>query len=203
LASGKSSSTGNTTARNTQIGSSAQTQSVTPSQVEPVVQSYKVGDNGPAGGIIFYDKGNNSGGWRYLEVAPANTDREPGDGPSTARNSLSDIQDRRLGAGKENTNMIMAIYERIGGGINTAAWICSHLEVNGFNDWYLPSLDELIMLYNNTYSRDGSGSFRSLKYRSSTFASDGSVLGVDFSDNGKEGVIYGHEKDRIRAIRRF
>jgi len=32
--------------------------------------SYKVGDTGPAGGLIFYDKGDNSDGWQYLEAAP-------------------------------------------------------------------------------------------------------------------------------------
>lgn len=32
--------------------------------------SYKVGDTGPAGGIVFYDKGDNSDGWQYLEAAP-------------------------------------------------------------------------------------------------------------------------------------
>jgi hypothetical protein len=33
-------------------------------------RAYKVGDAGPAGGIIFYDKGDNSDGWQYLEAAP-------------------------------------------------------------------------------------------------------------------------------------
>ncbi|MDR0300928.1 MAG: DUF1566 domain-containing protein [Treponema sp.] len=33
-------------------------------------QTYKLGDTGPAGGIIFYDKGDNSDGWQYLEAAP-------------------------------------------------------------------------------------------------------------------------------------
>jgi hypothetical protein len=32
---------------------------------------YKVGDIGPARGIIFYDKTSYSDGWRYLEAAPA------------------------------------------------------------------------------------------------------------------------------------
>jgi hypothetical protein len=38
-----------------------------PVQAEKV---YKVGDFGPGGGWIFYDKGKISNGWRYLEAAP-------------------------------------------------------------------------------------------------------------------------------------
>lgn len=32
---------------------------------------YRVGDRGPAGGLIFFDRGTASPGWRYLEAAPA------------------------------------------------------------------------------------------------------------------------------------
>jgi len=39
-------------------------------------RSYKIGDTGPAGGLIFYDKGDNSDGWQYLEAAPANFEFE-------------------------------------------------------------------------------------------------------------------------------
>lgn len=34
-------------------------------------QIYNIGDIGPAGGFIIYDKKSYSGGWRYLEAAPA------------------------------------------------------------------------------------------------------------------------------------
>ena len=34
--------------------------------------TYKIGDTGPLGGMILYDKGNFFGGWRYLEVSPLN-----------------------------------------------------------------------------------------------------------------------------------
>jgi hypothetical protein len=34
----------------------------------------KVPDIGPSGGYVFYDKGNNSGGWRFLEAAPASSE---------------------------------------------------------------------------------------------------------------------------------
>jgi hypothetical protein len=37
-------------------------------------QQYKIGDTGPAGGIVFYDKGFVSDGWRYLEATPAGTE---------------------------------------------------------------------------------------------------------------------------------
>jgi hypothetical protein len=32
---------------------------------------YNVSGTGPAGGIVYYDKGNDDGGWRYLEGAAA------------------------------------------------------------------------------------------------------------------------------------
>ncbi|GAB6392634.1 MAG: hypothetical protein MdMp014T_2007 [Treponematales bacterium] len=36
---------------------------------------YNVSGTGPAGGIVFYDKGNDDGGWRYLEGAAAPAER--------------------------------------------------------------------------------------------------------------------------------
>ena len=33
-------------------------------------KTHTVGEAGPAGGIVFYDKGEYSDGWRYLEAAP-------------------------------------------------------------------------------------------------------------------------------------
>ena len=199
LEGGKSSAGGSTVASGRSVKAPSQDSTV-----------YKVGDTGPAGGIIFYDKGNSNGGWRYLEAAPADTDREPiniaNDSNDTAISRSKEfrlIRDRRLGAGKENTVMLMGIFEKFGGGINSPAWICSNLEVNGFNDWYLPSLDELIMLYTNTYAKDGSGGFRSAKYRSSTYYPDGGVATIDFSSMAKEGIYNINEKTRVRAIRRF
>jgi hypothetical protein len=36
---------------------------------------YKVGADGPSGGWVFFDKGEYSGGWRYLETFPKNLGR--------------------------------------------------------------------------------------------------------------------------------
>jgi len=56
-----------------------------PSSHAQVSASYKVGDTGPAGGIVFYDKGDNSDGWQYLEAAPPEFEFE------TNWNSANDI----------------------------------------------------------------------------------------------------------------
>jgi hypothetical protein len=37
---------------------------------------YKIGMTGSSGGYIFYDKGTFSGGWRFLEAAPASAEFE-------------------------------------------------------------------------------------------------------------------------------
>jgi len=177
--------------------------SVSPAAQTPAVPdtpAYRIGDIGPAGGIVFYDKGDNSGGWRYLEAAPANTEKEPV--IPMADLAYGSIRERGLGAGKENTVKLLEILKRKGGGVNTASWICDQLEVNGFNDWYQPSLDELIMLYKNTYGKDKSGGFRPMKYWTSTCQLTGAAYVVDFS-NGKEGFARVNEKTRVRAIRRF
>jgi hypothetical protein len=49
-----------------------------------------------------------------------------------------------IGAGKRNTDRIVEVCEEI-----TAASMCSELDVNGFKDWYLPSKDELLLMFKN------------------------------------------------------
>jgi hypothetical protein len=72
----------------------------------PEAPSYKIGDTGPAGGIVFYDKGNNAGGWRYLEAAPASTEwtgvQWAADGGSKVGGTKNGIGD-----GKKNTQAIV------------------------------------------------------------------------------------------------
>ena len=52
--------------------------------------------------------------------------------------------DTGIGTGQGNTDQIVSIL-----GVNpSAAKLCDDLNLNGFNDWYLPSKDELTALYN-------------------------------------------------------
>jgi hypothetical protein len=104
---------------------------------------YVVGDTGPSGGIVFYVDGT---GMHGLEAAP--TDLEVGDGvPWGCNNTLVRANylgngyghQRALGTGALNT--INIINQCTTPGI--AARLVSDYIFNDFNDWYLPSKDEM------------------------------------------------------------
>jgi len=160
----------------------------------PSASSYKIGDTGPAGGIVFYDKGNNRDGWRYLEAAPASTEKAA---PTYSSYDLNGS--RKVGDGKENTKKFLEIFEKKGGGINTASWLCNDLNTNGFKDWYLPSLDELLYMYNNLYSK-GLGGLKNTKYWSSSY--HGTYF-IDFSDGSEQNTFSQDRKYQVRAVRQF
>jgi TolB-like protein len=54
-----------------------------------VQRTYRVGDTGPAGGIIFYDKGSFSDGWQYLEAAPVSAEFRSSDWYAAGRRCSS------------------------------------------------------------------------------------------------------------------
>jgi hypothetical protein len=103
-----------------------------------------------------------------------------------------------LGTGNANTNTIVASQ----GEGSYAAKLCADLVFGGYDDWYLPSKDELNKLYLN---KDNVGGFASgiVMYWSSTEVSAVLAL-VQFFNNGNPG---NGNKDmtnsRVRAIRSF
>jgi hypothetical protein len=118
--------------------------------------TYKTGDKGPSGGYIFYDKGNYSDGWRYLEAAPK--DVKSGWG---ATGSLNIITSKELGAGKNNTDRIVSCLK------DTAVKLCSIYTFNDFQDWFLPSEEELELMYQNL-KKNSIGDFSDERYWTST-----------------------------------
>jgi TolB-like protein len=107
--------------------------------------AYKIGDIGPAGGFVFYDKGVFSDGWRYLEAAPYDI------GPvQFSKSSMPNVQitDKKVGSGKANTAVILTILKQ-NDDLDKAAYLCSMLNINGYNDWFLPSSEELKLIYTN------------------------------------------------------
>jgi hypothetical protein len=165
---------------------------------------FNIGDRGPAGGIIFFDRGNHDAGWRYLEAAPTDIGRLFRD--IRDQINYSDTRERGVGWGKRNTEAIMAEAVRFGGGFNWAAQACVAFSLNGFNDWFLPSLDELSFMYGNLHMR-GLGGFRNETYWSSTLG--GSSIGypifafVNFSDGVQRHDNSPNVERRVRPIRQF
>ena len=105
---------------------------------------YNIGDTGPGGGIVFYDKGDNTGGWRYLEAAPADvsgTQRWCKGAFESIRVNTSD----GIGTGKANTAEILKIDENA-----PASLACvGYRGPKNLNDWFLPSKEELNLMFEN------------------------------------------------------
>lgn len=159
-------------------------------------RTYRIGDAGPAGGLVFYDKGNDSGGWRYLEAATKDiSDRSWADDMYKTTHA----RDTAVGGGLENTRKIAALY---GKGQSLAA-DCLEYREGGYSDWYMPSKDELHQLYLNLY-KAGKGNFSAKGYPSSTEVSSGGYLWMlnfangRFFDDAERGWGYS-----VRPIRRF
>jgi uncharacterized repeat protein (TIGR02543 family) len=161
---------------------------------------YQIGDTGPAGGTVFYDKGSYSNGWRYLEAAPSDTEWEAkvwGGYDTFVGETETDI-----GTGIENTNAIVDEYEDAEPHENKsdyAAKLCFDFTNGGFNDWFLPSKDELNELY---LQQDIVGGFSEHDYWSSSEINAFTAWRQKFG-NGHQASSYKDNLKRVRAIRAF
>jgi hypothetical protein len=156
-----------------------------------------VGQTGPGGGIVFFNKGNTNGGWQYLESATS--DQSTGiawgcDGTSIPGTQLT------VGSGEVNTSLIVAGCNEAG----FAAKLCNDLVSGGQSDWFLPSRDELNLMYKNMHL-NSQGNFNTSAYYyywSSTESGNYGAWVKDFGsgsagDNGKNDTYY------VRAVRAF
>ena len=99
-----------------------------------------------------------------------------------------------LGTGMDNTNAIVnKCWE------SCAARICDSLNLNGYDDWFLPSKDELNKLYQN---KDAIGGFASAWYWSSTENSNYTAWHQNFGSGNQQTLnkCYGY---MVRAVRAF
>jgi len=158
---------------------------------------YALGDTGPAGGWIFYIKeGGYSDGWMYLEAAFS--DQSVGTQWGCKGTSISGADGTAVGTGEQNTIDIEA------GCItaDTAADICATLiSLGGYDDWFLPSKDELNLMYTNLKVA-GVGGFTTWYWSSSEFSAEHAY--VQYFLGGGQGT---QSKDitaiRVRAVRCF
>ena len=176
---------------------------------------YALRDIGPAGGYIFYDKGYYSksdfrvvkaapgpgpiappsDAWRYLEAAP--NDQSPDAAWGCEGISISGADGTTVGTGEQNTLDVEAGCTTP----DTAADICANLGLGGYNDWFLPSKDELNMMYENLKVA-GVGSLVDGSYWSSSEL-DANDAWRQYFINGNQGYYPKYYELRVRAVRAF
>jgi hypothetical protein len=109
------------------------------------ITGYIIGDTGPAGGKIFYvDAGSGfDGGRKYMEAAPTSL---------SAPWAWGHYEDHIMGGtatgfgnGRANTERIVSMV----GSNPSSAKSCSDYTYGGYDDWFLPSRDELYQLFLN------------------------------------------------------
>jgi Protein of unknown function (DUF1566) len=101
-------------------------------------------------------------------------------------------------------------------GDETAAYQCLHLNIAGYQDWYLPSINELALLFKAMLSPDlfsvgiywSSSEYMELKNSGISPAgwhtdSESVSWALDFKRGGTRRVLYKDKEAYVRAIRKF
>jgi len=158
---------------------------------------YKMGEVGPAGGYIFYDKGKRTDGWRYLEAAPPEYEFTT---PWGLRWTVVAGTKTTIGSGKRNTDILVKLAKN--DGTENAASKCNQLVINGYKDWFLPSKDELDLMYRNLKQR-GLGGFGNNFYWSSSEYHSVNAWGQDFFNGKQDGYFKSNLTPSVRAVRAF
>jgi hypothetical protein len=102
-----------------------------------------------------------------------------------------------IGDGEQNTKDIVDMCEEI-----SAARYCDEYEVDGYDDWYLPSIGELELMYNQLHV-NGLGAFSSGKYWSSTENFSLGVWHLDFATGERGNNQHKGTLLTFRPIRSF
>jgi hypothetical protein len=161
--------------------------------------AYNIGDTGPAGGIVFYDAGSYENGWRYLEAAPEDI---PGAWPwGAAGQTVRGVSANGIGSGRINTKIAASFFD-LAGETMTAAQLADAYEYDGFNDWFLPSKDEIDLLYTNLRTKGLYGFKNGWYWTSSQHGSSSTVL-KHFGNGAWEDGGSRNQSRYIRTIRRF
>jgi len=159
--------------------------------------TYNIGDKGPAGGIVFLDKGYYSDEWRYLEAASSDI---MGKAACSEWGEWINGTNTSVGTGKKNTQLWVDHFQ---GNKKTgmAAQLVSQFAQGGFTDWFLPSKEELNFMYENL-KKKGLGGFKNDNYWSSSQVDSYALWSQNFS-NGNQNSNNSTETCNMRAIRAF
>ena len=159
-----------------------------------IERTYNIGDTGPAGGIVFYVYG---GGKHGLEAAPG--DQSVGARWCSTSDDITGATGLAVGDGQANTAAILA--GCTGGTTGIAAQLASEYSLNDYTDWFLPSKDELALMYTELHL-NGVGGFASSYYWGSS-QSDSFYAWVQYFYDGSQGINGKGVTRRVRAVRAF
>jgi len=163
-----------------------------------VISDYPIGSTGPGGGIVFYNQGDYSDGWRYLEAASVSQELNNLAWASSGFTSR-DIAgtETTIGTGKANTAAILAVDANA-----PAAKACIDYRGGGYTDWFLPSLVELDAMHNvKTILGMLGGFFWSSSQRDNSSAWNQHFMYGSQGAYHKDGSPYGGFS--VRAVRAF
>jgi len=165
---------------------------------------YKVGDKGPAGGIVFYvnpdyEEGSTDAAknWKYLEAAPAALTEEYKWGlEGTDYNT-----EEGVGKGKSNTEKLMT-------GTNkdsfAAAKACYDYEYTNtetgvkYDDWFLPSIGELNKMYEVKDKLDSVSVNSDLYWSSTGYGNEGKYAKERYFVTAASGT--GDARSKVRFV---
>jgi len=144
------------------------------------------------GGIIFYIDGTGKHGL----IASA-TDQSTSISWYNGSYTITGATAKEIGTGMTNTLTIISV---LGNG-NYAARLCDQLLLEGYDDWFLPSKDELDALFDLT----GTGSLGAYDYYWASTESGGSGYGSGAWAQSKYfgGYDGAYANNRVRAVRVF
>ncbi|WP_299676181.1 hypothetical protein [uncultured Tenacibaculum sp.] len=94
-----------------------------------------VGYVGPSGGYVVFDKGSESDGWRFMEAAPGYFDNVTWG----CKNISIPGMPKNIGSGYANSQRIINSCNDS----NFAAKLCRNYDGGGYNNWFLPSSQEM------------------------------------------------------------
>ncbi len=127
-----------------------------------VPTTYKIGSRGPGGGWIFYvDLYDEYPGFTYLEAAPTDIASLPWCNNNNSIPAVAGWASKAVGTGQANTTAMLGVCSS--GAANAADLYLTATK----SDWFLPSLGELKLMYNNLLEA-GVGDFAGNFYWSST-----------------------------------
>jgi hypothetical protein len=157
----------------------------------------KIGSVGPGGGWIFFvDYNDQYSGFNYLEAAPADIAAVAWcSNTVTSISAAAGWSAKGVGKGQANTTAMLGVCS------SGAAIQADRYSTATISDWFLPSLGEVKLMYDNLLEA-GVSSFGNTNYWSSSESSANNAWSQFFNTGGQSNVGK-HTTLPVRAVRAF